>query len=357
VLPLQSEKIQKLLLVGPNADDVIAQLGDWSFGSMQAEATHENYHRDQTITPLMAIQQMGKERGFEVEYIKGADCLDTDFEELEKAKQAAQAADIVIACVGDTIKQHGEFHDRANLDLSGYQNQLLDTVCETDTPVVGVFIASKPLTIPKMAEQCDSMIVAFNPGCKGGQALAEMLFGDFNPSGKLTISFPYHVGQVPVYYNKYVGWHAQLESELGGQERYIDMPEAPLFTFGEGLSYTQYEYSDLHIVNTNLAKGEDLQFSIKVTNTGDREGVEIVQAYFNDIFTSVTTEMKNLRAFERVTLQPGETKKVNMRILFDDLALVNSDLERVVEPGEFELMVGPSSKESDLIKLNFEVLA
>ncbi|MEZ9949390.1 glycoside hydrolase family 3 N-terminal domain-containing protein [Vibrio breoganii] len=357
VLPLSANNIKKVLVVGPNADDIIAQLGDWSFGSMQAEATHENYHRGHTITPLAALQKMGQEQGFEVEYIKGADCLDSNFEEIDKARFAAESADVVIACVGDTLKQNGEFHDRANLDLSGYQNELIEAVSQTGTPVVGVLVASKPLTIPKMVEQCSAVISAFNPGCKGGQALAELVFGQYNPSGKLTISFPHHVGQVPVYYNKFKGWHALLEADLDNQERYIDMPETPLFAFGEGISYTQYEYSDLHIENPALSAGEDLRFSIKVSNVGKQDGVEIVQAYFNDLFSSVTTEIKSLRAFERITLKAGESKVVNMTIVFDDLALINSALERVVEPGDFELMVGASSKDSDLIKANFKVVA
>ncbi len=357
LLPLDAAQIKKVLVVGPNADDVIAQLGDWSFGSMQAGASGDSYHRHQTITPLVGLQKMGKTLGFEVEYVKGADCLDVEFEELEKARVAAENADIVIACVGDTLKQNGEFHDRANLDLSGYQSKLLDIIDGTGTPIVGVLVASKPLTIPRMAEQSQAVVCAFNPGCKGGQALAELLFGHYNPSGKLTISFPHHVGQVPVYYNKYVGWHASLEADLGGQERYIDMPETPLFVFGEGMSFTEYEYSDLHIENPLLSAGEDLQFSIKVSNVGNRDGEEIIQAYFNDLFSSVTTEIKNLRAFERIALKAGESKVVKMRIAYDDLALVNSALERVVEPGDFELMVGASSKDDDLITAEFAVMA
>jgi beta-glucosidase len=356
ILPLDSTNCKKVLVVGPNADDVIAQLGDWSFGSMQAAAARDYLHRTQTVTPLAGLQKMGAKLGFEVEYIKGADCLDADFEELDKVRVAAEKADIIIACVGDTLKQNGEFHDRANLDLSGHQNDLLEVVASTNTPVVGVLVASKPLTVPKMVALSNAFVCAFNPGCKGGQALSELLFGHYNPSGKLTISFPHHVGQVPVYYNKYVGWHASLEVDLGGQERYIDMPESPLFAFGEGLSYTQYQYSDLRIVNPVLKAGEDLRFSVKVSNVGDRDGVEIVQAYFNDIFSSVTTEIKSLRGFEPVTLKAGESKIVDMTIAFDDLALVNSNLKRVVEAGDFELMVGASSKEADLLTARFEVV-
>jgi beta-glucosidase len=357
LLPLNGEQTKKVLVVGPNADDVIALLGDWSFGSMQAEAVNKYFHQDKTITPLAGLQTLGQQLGFDVEYVKGADCLDADFEQLAQAKEAAMQADVVIACVGDTLKQNGEFHDRANLDLSGYQNQLIDAVCEVGKPVIGVLVASKPLTIPKMVEQCDAIVSTFNAGCKGGQALAEMLFGLYNPSGKLTISFPHHVGQVPVYYNKYKGWHALLEAELDNQERYIDMPETPLFAFGEGLSYTNYEYSDLMVDNPSLTAGEDLTFSVNITNTGSIDGVEIVQAYFNDLFSSVTTEIKNLRAYERVKLKAGESKRVKLRIKFDDLALINSALKRVVEPGGFELMVGASSKDQDLLKASFEVVA
>ena len=343
------------MVAGPNADDVIAQLGDWSFGSMQAGATNDKFHRDQTVTTLQAFQAAAETYGFNVEYVKGADCIDSDFEEREQLAKALERADVAIACVGDTLSQHGEFHDRANLDLSGKQQSMLEQIKASGVPLIVNFIASKPMTIPWIAENANAVLCGFNPGTKGGEALKRVILGEHNPSGKLTISFPHHVGQMPVFYNKYEGWHAHGSHQLDGEERYIDMPTLPLFSFGEGMSFSEFKYSDAKLKAHIIEPHCDVEVSVTVTNSSSVDGTEIVQVYFNDHYSTVTTPIKQLCGFKRVDVAAGESVEVTITVPFEELALVNANLEEIVEAGTFSLMIGSSSKASDLNTLNFEV--
>ncbi|WP_026957511.1 glycoside hydrolase family 3 N-terminal domain-containing protein [Aliagarivorans taiwanensis] len=356
ILPLESDRLQRVLLVGPNCDDVVAQLGDWSFGSMQAGAADDSFHREDTTTVLDAFKLAAERYGFQLDYLKGADCVDAEFNEISEAVELAKQADLVVACVGDTLRLNGEFHDRAMLDLTGQQQALLEAVQQTGTPLVVNYIASKPLTIPWIKEHANALLCAFNPGCKGGQAIVETLFGEINPSGKLTISFPHHVGQLPVYYNKFQGWHAQNSQYLDGQERYIDLPMEPLFAFGEGLQYTTYRYQDMQLSASELRTGEVLTVSVEVSNTGERDGEEIVQLYFNDIYSSVTTPIQNLCAYQKVSLKAGESKRVSLSLAVDELYVITPELEKRVENGDFEVMVGGSSKPDSLLCKRFTVV-
>lgn len=355
ILPLTPSKDLRVLVTGPNADDVIAQLGDWSFGSMQAGATDDQFHRDKTVTTLQAFQAAAKHYGFQVEYVKGADCLDEEFEQVAELERALENADVAIACVGDTLAQNGEFHDRANLDLTGKQQALLERIKAAGVPLIVNLVASKPMTIPWIAEHANALLCGFNSGTQGGEAIKRVVFGEYNPSGKLTISFPYHVGQLPVFYNKYEGWHAQHSQHTEFKERYIDMPEQPLFCFGEGLSFSQFEYRDIALKQRVIEPHSDIELSLTVTNQSDIDGTDIVQVYFNDHFSSVTTPIKTLCGFQRVAIAAKESVEVTMTVKFSDLALVNAELEEVVEAGAFSLMVGASSKDEDLHTLDFEV--
>jgi beta-glucosidase len=224
---------------------------------------------------------------------------------------------------------------------------LLQAVEATGTPTVVVLINGKPLSIPRLAERAQAIVEAWNPGAEGGAAVAGILFGDRNPSGKLTVSFPYHVGQQPVYYNQVPGWH--------GEQRYVDMPREPLYAFGFGLSYTCFGYSNLQLGSAELSDKETLSVNVDVTNVGQRRGTETVQLYISDVYSSVTTSIKELKAFARVELDPGETRTVSFRLPIERLALINRDLQRVVEPGEFEVMVGGSSRDQDLLRATFRV--
>lgn len=354
LLPLK-DSIKSLAVLGPNADNILAQLGDWSeIESMEKAMKHRQIdpnaaipHKD-AVTVLHGLQQRAP-KNCEIAYSRGCDLFDEPTpEELDEAVQAARNADIAIVVVGDTLTQNGEHRDRADLDLSGGQQALLEAVYATGTPLVVVLINGKPLSIPWIKEHAYAIVEAWNPGNEGGTAIAGILFGDRNPSGKLTISFPYHVGQQPVFYNQLPGWHA---------DDYVDMSAEPLFAFGEGLSYTTYVYSSLTFSPTTLHAGETLRVEVDVKNTGDRAGVEIVQLYVNDVYSSVTTPVKELKAFQRVELQSGESKTVTLDVPYEALALVNQDLQTVVESGEFEIMVGSSSRDQDLLTATIEVAA
>ncbi len=347
-LPL-SPKVRRIAVIGPNADEPQAQLGDWVMWSGQlGEAALPDRARESVVTVLDGIRARAGDC-CSVDYARGCDVVDPGVEGIPQAAALAAAADVAIVVVGDSLEQIGETKDRANLDLTGGQQALLEAVHATGTPMVAVLISSKPLTVPWIAEHAQALLAAWNPGHEGGTAVAEILFGDRNPSGKLTISFPYHVGQQPVYYNLIPGWH--------GKPRYVDLPAEPLFPFGYGLSYTRFDYANLELASHALAEGETLNVAVDVQNVGDRSGVEIVQLYVNDLFSSVTTPLKELKGFARVDLGPGERKTVEFALPYHQLALVNAEMETVVEPGMFEVMVGSSSRDENLLRDRFEVVA
>jgi beta-glucosidase len=227
--------------------------------------------------------------------------------------------------------------------LTGLQLELVKAVHETGTPTVVVLVNGRPLAIPWIAEQVPAVVEAWLPGEKGGQAVADVLFGDCNPSGRLTVTVPRHVGQLPVYYN-----HKPSKSywvEHGWGKPYVDMNPKPLYEFGYGLSYTKFEYSNLKVEPKTAGIGGSVRVSADIENTGDRPGTEVVQLYINDVISSVVTPVKQLRGFEKIPLRPGEKKAISFVLTPEHLALLNRHLEWVVEPGTFQVMVGHSSKD------------
>lgn len=339
VLPLPDNK-KRIGVIGPNADDIMAQLGDWSLGTGQVQKEAGGHPRETIVTLVDGLKQEAPE-GVEITYVQGCEIMANDSYDEAGAVQLAKHSDIVIMALGDTIPLIGERCDTATLELYGKQEHLFNAVADTGVPVVVVLINSKPLAIPNVVERAAAVIEAFNPGMLGGKAIAEAVFGKLNPSGKLTISFARHVGQLPVYYNQIPGWHI---------DRYADMTAEPLFPFGFGLSYNTYTYNNLKLSIQQISKGQTIKVSVDVTNSGDREGLEIVQLYIQDLYSSVTTPVKVLKNYTRVSLNPGEVKTVEMELTFNDLTLINAQLEEVVEPGEFEVMVGASSRDEDLLK-------
>ncbi|MBN1888741.1 MAG: glycoside hydrolase family 3 C-terminal domain-containing protein [Thermoflexales bacterium] len=342
LLPLKNG-LKRIAVIGPNADDIQAQLGDWVLFSGQLGDVALARARETVVSVLDGIRARAGE-ACQVEYCRGCDVVETGTEGIAEAVEAARRAEVAVVVVGDNLALNGETHDRAALDLTGGQSQLLRAVLETGTPTVVVLINGKPLSIPFVLEKVPAVLEAWNPGLEGGNAVAGILFGDRNPSGKLSISFPYHVGQQPVYYNQLPGWHT---------DRYADMTAEPLLAFGYGLSYTGFAYSKLKLGARELAAGEALEVEVDVTNTGQRQGTEIVQFYIHDLFSSVTRPVKELVDFRRVDLGPGETKTVRLQVGYEQLALINQHLESVVEPGDFEVMVGSSSRDQDLLKETF----
>jgi beta-glucosidase len=344
ILPL-SRKLKRIAVVGPNADNDLAQLGDWSLGTSQYGPERGKQPRECTVTLLDGLKaRAGAELA--VEYVKGAALIGDDGSGVAEAVRAAGEADVIVAVVGDDIPFIGEMRSTATLELPGGQRALLEALHQTGKPLVLVLVNSKPLVLGKFADRAAAIVECFNPGMAGGLALAELLFGELNPSGKLPISIPRHVGQQPVYYSQVRGQHG---------DRYADLTQEPLFPFGFGLSYTSYTYSDLRLLSARLAEGADLELEITVQNTGLREGVELVQVYVSDLTTSVTWVERSLAAFSRVKLAAGERKKVRLTVPFERLSLVDAREQRRVEPGDFEVLVGPSSRRADLLTARFQV--
>jgi beta-glucosidase len=281
-----------------------------------------------------------------IQHERGCSIIDDNLSGISAAVAAAQTADVVVAVVGDHLNFIGETLSTATLELQGGQIALLDALEKTNKPMIVVLVNSKPLVLPASVKRAAAIIEVFNPGMEGGQALAEALFGQINPSGKLTISIPVHVGQQPIFYSQVRGQHGS---------RYADLTQEPLFPFGHGLSYTKYVYSNLRLSSTKLTQGNSVQIFVDVENVGGREGVESVQVYVSDVVTSVTWVNKALKGFARVQLASGEKKTVQVELPWEAFQIVNAQAQTIVEPGEFEILVGASSRDNDLLKVKLLV--
>ena len=329
ILPLK-QKPRRIAVVGPNADDIRAQYGDWTFFSHPDESPADCVPEGDYYTVLRGIRTVFPES--EVVYAKGCDIMAySDDAMMEEAIALAKTADIVVCAIGDCLKQNGEYRDRANLELSGRQNELVRRLKETGTPVITVLVNGKPLCIGDAVKHSDAVIEMFNGGDLGGLCVAELIDGQWNPSGKLPISFPRSSAQIPCYYNTYPGWH-------GG--KYMDVEKGSLYDFGYGLSYTSYAYSDVMLSATTAKAGDILTVSVDVTNTGDMDGSETVQMYYNDRFSSVLTPEKQLCGFKKVFIKAGETVRVELPLAVNDLSLIDPNEKTVLEPGAFDIMVG-----------------
>lgn len=324
LLPLQPAAGRKILLTGPFADSH-AILGDWSYAQPAERVT----------TILAGLRALAG--GAQIEFADvGEEPRTMTPEAIAAAATAAQAADVVVAVVGESafrphkLRTSGENHDRADLDLTGKPEALLEALRATGKPLVVVLVQSRPISSPGIAAHARALVVAGEPGAFGGQAVAEVLLGAVNPSGRLPMSVARSVGHIPSYYNH---THAHYwRSYAVGEAR-------PFFSFGDGLSYTQFTYSKL-TVPAVVRPGEDVTVAVEVANTGARAGDEVVLAFVSDMVASVTVPVRELKAFTRVSLAPGERRAVSVTIPYAALALVNTKLERVVEPGEFEIAVG-----------------
>ncbi|CAD0005438.1 glycoside hydrolase family 3 N-terminal domain-containing protein [Flavobacterium salmonis] len=263
---------------------------------------------------------------------------------LQPAIDAAKKADVAIVVLGESNELVEENRDVATLDLHGMQQELIEAIQKTGTPVVCVLLNGRPLSVNWIAENIPAVLEGWFPGELGGRAVADVLFGDYNPGGRLPITVPKSVGQLPIYYN-------QKPSAI---HRYVSESENPLYTFGYGLSYTKFEYSNFAINTKEIKADGELKVSVNVKNIGNYDGDEVVQLYINDVYSSVTTPRKTLKGFKRLFIEKGETKKVEFTLTADELSLWNRDMKRVVEPGDFEVMIGGNSV--DLQKLSFKVL-
>ncbi|MFF3096030.1 glycoside hydrolase family 3 N-terminal domain-containing protein [Streptomyces cyaneofuscatus] len=356
-------------VVGPNAHDAQTQLGDWAGSSGQADWLPDGQPRAMIRTVLDGFRDRVP-ADWTVAYAPGARILDVgpdpegeffpdgqprpevvvpaapDPALIGEAVAAAEAADHVVAVVGDRIELIGEGKSTATLELVGDQVALLDALTATGKPLVVVVISSKPLVLPPSALGAAAIVYAANPGMLGGTAVAELLLGLIEPTGRLPLSFARHAGQQPTYYNQVRGQHGT---------RYADLTQSPAFAFGEGLSYTTVEYTDLELLTAVVEPAETVRARVTLTNSGARPALETLQVYVSDTVTSVTWAEKELKAYEQVALAPGESRQVDIELPVDACTLVDARGQRVVEPGRFELLVGPSSRDEALLRAEFTV--
>jgi beta-glucosidase len=330
LLPLKKD-LKSVAVIGPNADDVMNQLGDYSPKKILQPVTTVIQGIKAVVSPQTKVTQV---RGCE---ITGAD--QSGFAEAVRAAKGADAAIVVVGESQHDRRTDGEGHDVASLDLSGVQEDLIQAVFETGTPTVVVLINGRPLSARWTSEHVPALVEAWEPGERGGQAVADVLFGNYNPTGRLPITVPRHSGQLPVYYN-------YKPSKANWMSRgYADMPATPLYPFGFGLSFTRFEYGNLRVEPAEIHPGGDARVTLDVKNAGDRAGTETVQLYIHEKYAPVSTPVKQLRGFERVALDPGETKAVTFKLTPEDLQLLDIDLRWKVVPGDFEIMAGKSSAE------------
>ncbi len=301
---------------------------NWCKGAYEAAALSQPFSFEQ-----------GREYRLRLDFRKDASAIQVllgwnqGVDEIDAAVKAVKEADVAVVCVGDSTMTCGESRDRTNLNLPGKQLDLVKAVYATGTPVVLVLQIGRGMTLTWEAEHIPAILNAWFPGEQGGRAVAEVLFGDTNPGGKLPVTFPKSVGQIPLYYN----------SLPSGSQRYIDMDREPLYPFGHGLSYTRFEYSNLRVNPERIGPWGEVAVSVDVQNTGECPGDEVVQVYLHDLYSSVIRPMQELCGFQRIHLQPGETQPVSFTVGTRHLRLLDRHLEWVVEPGEFEIMVGGSS--------------
>ncbi|WP_310281872.1 beta-glucosidase BglX [Flavobacterium piscis] len=342
LLPLKKSG-QKIALIGALANDKNSPLGSWRI------AADDN-------TAVSVLEGMQQYKDNQLVFEKGADLIvgkatfldevvfnTTDKSGFEAAKTAAKNADVVVMVLGEHGFQSGEGRSRTNLDLPGLQQELLEEIYKVNPNIVLVLNNGRPLTIPWAAEHIPTIVEAWHLGTQTGNAVAQVLYGDYNPSGKLPISFPRNVGQVPIYYNNYSTGRPVNADKNVFWSHFSDVEKTPQFPFGFGLSYTSFEYKNLKINKTSFAKNEPVKITVDVTNSGNYDGKEVVQLYIHDDFASIARPVEELKGFELVNLKKGETKTVTFTLTEKELGFYNNEGNYLVESGTFKIMVGGSS--------------
>ena len=341
ILPLDVKKYKRVLVTGINADDENI-MGDWS-----APQKPEN-----VTTILEGLREVAPSTDF-IFVDQGLTPKKMTLANVDKAAKVARTTDLNIVVAGETslrarrgAKTCGENQDRAEIHLFGLQQELVKKVAASGKPTILIIVAGRPQSVVWESENLPAIVNAWEPGMYGGQAVAEILYGKVNPSAKLSMTIPRTAGQVQMYYNhKPSHYRYKLQ----------DIPNEPLYPFGFGLSYTTYEYSDLQLSKSEIAPNENIEVSVTIKNTGAREGVEIAQLYIRDCISFVTRPVKELKGFKRVALKAGESKRITFTLTPEHLQYYNLEMERVVEPGTFKVMVGGSSRDKNLLTAEFEV--
>jgi beta-glucosidase len=343
-LPI-SKNVSSIALIGPLADSQKDMIGAWSGDGKASDA----------VTLLQGIRSKAGPQ-VKINYAKGCDVMGDNTSGFDEAVNAAKTSDVVIIAIGEAAEMSGEASSRSTLDLPGRQVDLVKAVQATGKPIIIVLMNGRPLTISWLAENSPAILETWFAGTQSGNAIADVLFGDVNPGGKLPVTFPRSLGQVPIYYN-HMNTGRPPDPNSKWNSKYIDIDWTPLFPFGYGLSYTQFALSNLQLSARNIQPDGKLTVTVDVQNTGSRAGDEVVQLYIRDMAASRTRPVKELKGFQRVSLQAGEKRQLTFTLTPAELASYNQDMRFVVEPGVFNVMVGNSSADPKELKTSFEVVA
>jgi len=361
LLPLKKD-LKSIAVIGPNADSIRNMIGDYAYpchieSLLEMRETDnvfntplpESLEAKDIYVPIVTVLQGIKAKASsntEVLYAKGCDVLNNSKDGFKEAVEIAKQADVAVVVVGDKSGltdgcTSGESRDRADLNLPGVQEELIKAVYETGTPVIVVLINGRPMSISWIAEKIPAIIEAWLPGEEGGRAVADVIFGDYNPGGKLPISIPQSVGQLPVYY-----YHKPSGGRSHWKGDYVELSTKPLYPFGYGLSYTEFSYTNLNISNRKVSlRDRMVEISVDIKNTGTLKGDEVVQLYIHQEALSVTRPVKELKGFKRITLDAGEEKTVIFKLSIEQLGFYDENMEYVVEPGRVDVMIGSSSED------------
>ena len=332
LLPL-NKNVKSIALIGPLADNQKDLLGTWVLAA-----------KEEDVVTLKQGLENAVGKTCKINYALGCETEGDSTEGFEEAVETANNSDLVIMAVGESEIHNGEAHSRTNLNLPGVQLQLLKDIQKTDKSIVMVLFAGRPLTINWELENIPSILLAWHPGVEGGNGITDVLFGEYNPAGKITVTFPRNVGQIPIYYNMKNTGRPIIEEDRF-TTKYIDCPNTPLLPFGYGLSYTTFAYSNLKIEDEKVKIPGTVKISANITNTSKVAGHEVAQLYIRDLVGSVTRPVKELKGFKRIYLEPGQTKTVVFDLSTSELKFYGINMDYAVEPGDFKVWIGPSSTE------------
>jgi len=338
-----SKEVKTVAVIGPLADNKYDMIGGWSAGG------------DRYTRPVTLVEGVKNELGENVKvlYAKGTDFDTQSTEGFSDAIRAARKADVVLLALGESNAMSAEAKSRSMIDLPGNQNELTDAILKANKNTVVILMNGRPLTIQHLDEVAPAILETWFAGTEAGNAIANVVFGDYNPSGKLTMTFPRNVGQIPIYYNhKNTG--RPYDPNDPYTSFYIDVENTPLYPFGYGLSYTTFDYSDLKLDKKEISNGQQVNVSVTVANTGDYAGEEVVQLYIRDLVGSVTRPVKELKGFKKIYLEKGESKTVSFSLGQEDISFYRKDMSYGTEPGEFEVFVGGSSATENSVRFTLK---
>ena len=338
ILPLSQNENKKIAIIGPLADSPKDMLGAW----------HAAGEASDVVGFLAGLKN--QKNKVDLLYAKGCEPYGGGQAGFAKAKKIAESSDYIILCVGETAAMSGEAASRANIGLPGQQLALAKMCVKTGKPVIVVLSNGRPLAIPWLQENVDAIVETWFLGVEAGNALADVIFGHYNPSGRLPVTFPRALGQVSIYYNmKNTGRPFDAHNKFSS--KYLDVPNSPLYPFGYGLSYTQFEYGEIHVSKNEFSRNEPLKVSVSLKNIGKVDGVETVQLYIHDLVGSVTRPVKELKSFQQIKLMAGEKKKVVFSLSEKDFRFYDKEMNWVSEPGEFDIFVGANADVSRKIRV------